>query len=156
MRIGWVADPWVSGSLRVFLYPDANRVQVDRPPQRTHHGGPAEQKQASFPRADGKVRYVAVIRVLDDGTVTLEVRPLYSGKPQARTRHMRVVVPSDGNEYFAWTAAIAARKYNTVYLQGDFWERTMQERRDILLAEGHALAKERLEKRIARGVVRPF
>ncbi len=147
MRIGWVADPWVSGSLRVFWKPSSDQVRMDRPPQRKGHRGPAEQKQASSPRADGKVRYVAVIRILDDGTVTLEVRPLYSGEPQARTRHMRVVVPSDGNEYFAWAMVIASRKYNTVYLQGDFWERTMQERRDILLAEGYVLAKERSENR---------
>jgi len=131
--------------LRVFWKPSSDQVRMDRPPPRKGHRGPVEQRQAPSPRADGKIMYVAVIRILDDGTVTLEVRPLYSGEPQPRTRHMRVVVPSDGNEYFEWAMAIASRKYNTVYLPRDFWERTMQERRDILLAEGYVLAKGRSE-----------
>jgi len=147
MRIGWVVDPSVGGNLRVFWHPSANRVQVDRPPQRDASRTAVVHEQAPSPMADGTLMYVAVIRVLDDDTVTLEVRPLYSGEPQARTRHMRVVVPADGTEYFEWAMAIAARKHNTVFLPGDFWERPSRDRRDILVAEGHALAKERSEKR---------
>lgn len=147
MRIGWVVDPSVGGSLRVFWKPSSDQVQMDRPPQRKGHRTDSTHEQAPSPMADGTVMYVVVIRVLDDDTVTLEVRPLYSGEPQARTRHMCVVVPNDGSEYFDWAMAIATRAYNTVFLPGDFWERPSQDRRDILVAEGHALAKKRSQKR---------
>jgi len=140
MRIGWVADPWIGGSLRVFWHPGVDRVRVDRPPRREAPRRAAAQEQSPSPRVDGKINYVAVIRIRDDGTVTLEVRPLYSGQPQSAARHMRIVVPDDGNAYFAWAMEIAARTYNTVYLPGDFWERTMQERRDILIKLAHELA----------------
>jgi len=39
MCIGWVADPWVGGGLRVVWKPSSDQVRMDRPPPRKGHHG---------------------------------------------------------------------------------------------------------------------
>lgn len=151
MRIGWVADPWVGGSVRVFWNPGSDRVQVDCPPRRDRPCSAAPMEMPTSPRADGTVNYVAVITVRDDTTVILQARPQYTGGGSVTARYMSVVVPPPSdNEYFLWAMRVAAHTHNTMYLPANFWERNVPERRVILIKEAHGLAARKAHGNRAR------